>query len=95
MNFRIPLSALAAVVFVLLDCSVTVKTSAAADSETTAWAVNCDSLTILAQYDDDRSGSSVRLRGRSIRGLISLVVLGIAGVGWVFKKLFGGGDDGG
>ncbi|MEZ6122409.1 MAG: hypothetical protein R3C49_04445 [Planctomycetaceae bacterium] len=45
---------------------------------------------LLAQSED--GGSNVRVTGRSVRGLISLVILGIAGAGWVFKKLTGGGD---
>lgn len=55
----------------------------------TVSSINIDSLTVLAQSSDESSGSSTRIRGRSIRGLISLVVLGAAGVGWVFKKLTG------
>ena len=61
------------------------------NSEATASALEL--MPLLAQSDDGSSGSSVRLRGRSIRGLISLGILGVAGIGWVLKKLTGSGSD--
>ena len=47
-----------------------------------------------SDWQDDSSGGSsrIRLRGRTIRGLASLIIAACCGVWWVVKKIFGGGS---
>ncbi len=49
---------------------------------------------LLGQSSDD--GSSTRIRGRSVRGLVKLVIFGgvllIGGIGWVINQFSGGGE---
>jgi hypothetical protein len=58
----------------------------ASDITTTA-----ESTFVLAQ-ESQTSGSSTRVSGRSVRGMIGLAALAIGGVGWVIKKMTGGGS---
>ena len=46
---------------------------------------------LLAQ--SDTSSSTPRFRARSIKGLIYLAIAVISGIGWLIKKMIGGGDD--
>ncbi|MEZ6042688.1 MAG: hypothetical protein R3C20_19495 [Planctomycetaceae bacterium] len=70
------------------------ETIAAADVPLSVNAyADAGTIPMLAQAgEDDGYSPSTRVRSRSVRGLISLVLLGVAGVGWIFKKLFGGGE---
>lgn len=46
--------------------------------------------TVLAQYNDDSSSGSTRVRTRGIGKLIVLVIAGVVGVGgWIIRKIRG------
>lgn len=70
-------------VFTILAC-VTISLS-------DAGVAYADSVTDLLAQSDTRSTPRVNARG--IRGLIYLVIAVIGGIGWLFKKMFGGDDD--
>ena len=55
-----------------------------------ATSISAAGNTLILAQQSDTSSSSPRIRGRSIRGIIYLVVAVIGGIGWVIKKLFGG-----
>lgn len=90
MNVRFALM-LVAVFVGLLIVVVSPQAATAADTASDGiFAQTADLVPMLAQ--DSEGGSSVRITGRSIRGLISLGVLVVGGIGWVVKKIVGGGN---
>jgi hypothetical protein len=54
-------------------------------------ALTAESTLILAQ-ESQTSGGSTRITGRSVKGMIGLAALAIGGVGWVIRKISGGGS---